>query len=399
MPSWPARERRVAMLRRVTDLFLSNADHLNEQQLGVFGEVLVRLIERVENKALEQLSTSLATVDGAPTEAIRRLAYHTAISVAGPVLKGSSRIDDRDLVAIARSRGQDHLLAISERQIVSADVTDALLRRDDARVTNALAGNGGARFSTSGYDTMVKRAEGDEALGLRLDLPPQILRQLLLRATDAVRARLLAIGLPDRRERIDAVLGTLADSFGRAKPDAAQYNEAESFVRALNRSGKLTDSAVNRLAIERETARIIVAIAVCCAAKPDTIEPLMLSARTEGLVVACRGPGTKLANRTNDPQEQVPGNRAIACTGRRSRRRVRLAIRVRGAKDDPLLGGTNDGQEDRLAGRSRACRGETARIAGSALSAAFPCTSSLSTVPGAGRAACSTFPLRERACW
>jgi uncharacterized protein (DUF2336 family) len=140
-------ERRAAMLRRVTDLFLSNADHLNEQQLRVFDEVLVRLIERVENKALEQLSTSLATVDGAPTGAIRRLAYHTEISVAGPVLKGSSRIDDRDLVAIARSRGQDHLLAISERQIVSADVTDALLRRGDARVTNALAGNGGARFS------------------------------------------------------------------------------------------------------------------------------------------------------------------------------------------------------------------------------------------------------------
>lgn len=288
-------ERRVAMLRRVTDLFLSDADHLNEQQLGVFDEVLVRLIERVETKALEQLSTSLSTVDGAPIEAVRRLAFHAEISVAGPVLKGSSRIDDHDLMAVARTRGQEHLLAISERKTVSADVTDALLQRGDARVTNSLAGNGGARFSASGYDTMVKRAEADEglaeALGLRLDLPLQLLRQLLSRATDAVHARLLAMGGPEHRERIDVVLGKLAEAFGRIKPDTTQYSEAEAFVLALNRNGKLTDAAVNRLAIECQTARIIVAIAVCCAVKPDTIEPLMVSTRTEGLVVACRAAG------------------------------------------------------------------------------------------------------------
>jgi hypothetical protein len=41
-------EKRVAMLRRVTDLFLSEADRLNEEQISVFDNVLVQLIERIE---------------------------------------------------------------------------------------------------------------------------------------------------------------------------------------------------------------------------------------------------------------------------------------------------------------------------------------------------------------
>jgi len=40
-------EKRVAMLRQVTDLFLSEADRLNEEQIGVFDDVLGQLIERI----------------------------------------------------------------------------------------------------------------------------------------------------------------------------------------------------------------------------------------------------------------------------------------------------------------------------------------------------------------
>ena len=52
-------ERRVKMLRQVTDLFLSDADRLNEKQIGVFDDVLVRLIERMESRTLAQLSSTL----------------------------------------------------------------------------------------------------------------------------------------------------------------------------------------------------------------------------------------------------------------------------------------------------------------------------------------------------
>ena len=53
----------------------------------------------------------------------------------------------------------------------------------------------GARFSEQGYATLVESAGRDEGLaeklGLRLDIPVNLLRDLLAKATAAVRDRLL----------------------------------------------------------------------------------------------------------------------------------------------------------------------------------------------------------------
>src|ERR1700744_3190961 len=168
-------EKRVETLRRVTDLFLDDADRFNEQQIGVFDDVLVHLIQRIETKALVQLSASLAPVAQAPGKLIGQLARNKEISVAGPILSQSSRLSDDDLIEIARTNGQDHLLAISGRSSLNTGVTDVLIERGDKRVTNTLAGNAGARFSEQGYQTLAKKAEADgdlaERLGRRIDMP------------------------------------------------------------------------------------------------------------------------------------------------------------------------------------------------------------------------------------
>jgi uncharacterized protein (DUF2336 family) len=188
-------EKRVDTLRRVTDLFLDDSDRLNEQQVKVFDDVLVHLIERIERKALVQLSTALAPIDNAPVQVIRRLAHDDEITIAGPVLMQSSRLAHDDLVQIAETKGQGHLLAISGRSSLNEALTDVLVRRGDRQVTHQLARNAGASFSETGFAALVKNAETDaslaEKLGVRLDLPVRLLRELLLRAADAVRSRLL----------------------------------------------------------------------------------------------------------------------------------------------------------------------------------------------------------------
>jgi uncharacterized protein (DUF2336 family) len=256
-------ERRVEMLRRVTRLFLADADRLSGEQLDFVDDVLLRIGARVEARTLAKLS--------------------------------AVRWQDQELIAIAQTRGPAHLMAVSERQILCPDVTDALLQRADTGVTRRLARNFGARFSPAGYDSMVRRADADEilagVLGIRPDLPPQFLRQLLLHATDAARERLLATAPAAVEQLIHAALAGLEAEFSSARPDAAAYSEAETHIIALNRIGKLTNAAVNRFAIEKQTANIIVAIAVCCSVKPETIEPLMLDPRTHDLVLACKAAG------------------------------------------------------------------------------------------------------------
>src|SRR6185437_2284759 len=152
-------ERRLQMLRQVTDLFLSDADRLNENQIGVFDDVLVRLMERMEARALAQLSGTLSGSSAAPKEVVRQLAYHEEVSVAAPVLTRSTRLSDGDLIEIANLRGQKHLLAISGRSTLSEGVTDVLLKRGDSNVSHALAQNAGARFSDYGYATLVDSSE------------------------------------------------------------------------------------------------------------------------------------------------------------------------------------------------------------------------------------------------
>ena len=101
---------------------------------------------------------------------------------------------------IAASKGQDHLLAISARENLPASVTDVIIDRGEDKVIRRLAKNAGAQFSDNGYSSIVARAEGDdelvEILGLRIDIPAKLLRDLLQRAKETVRARLLAIASP-----------------------------------------------------------------------------------------------------------------------------------------------------------------------------------------------------------
>jgi uncharacterized protein (DUF2336 family) len=285
-------ERRVRMLRQVTDLFLSDADRLNEKQIGVFDDVLVCLIERVEARTLAQLSVKLSDTGCAPKEVVRQLAFHEEAAVAVPVLAKSNRLSDADLIEIARTRGQRHLLAISGRSSLAAPLTDVLLKRGDSSVSLALAKNSGARFSEAGYSSLVERAERDdtlaEKLGLRLDIPANLLRDLLAKAAAAVRDRLLKAAAPEMRSRIQQAIGFVAEQVGVDAPEPVDYSEAETKVLALNRAGKLGDQTINRFAIQEEHTNIVAALSLLSTVKIEAVEPLLRSSRPDGLIVACK---------------------------------------------------------------------------------------------------------------
>jgi uncharacterized protein (DUF2336 family) len=97
----------------VTRLFPHEAEWLSEDQIKVFDDVLCLLTARVETRAKAELSKRLALVDHAPFEIIRRLALDDGIAVAEDVLIRSNRLTTGTLVEIDRTKGQDHLFAIS----------------------------------------------------------------------------------------------------------------------------------------------------------------------------------------------------------------------------------------------------------------------------------------------
>ena len=285
-------EKRVDTLRRVTSLFLNESDRLNEQQISVFDDVLVHLVQRIETKALVQLSSALAPVDNAPIEVVRRLSRHDEITVAGPVLTKSSRLTEQDLIEVARFKQQGHLLAISGRASLPETVTDVLIERGDTQVHQALAKNSGAHFSESGFAALVKKSESDgtlaEKLGLRLDIPLQLLRQLLARATDLVRSRLLAAATPENREQIQSALASIANEVGREAAGRRDFKGADNLVLELNRRGKLNEAALLEFVKQRKYEEMTAALALFCGVKSVLIERLLKNVNHDGLILACK---------------------------------------------------------------------------------------------------------------
>jgi uncharacterized protein (DUF2336 family) len=280
-------ERCMQILRLVTDLFLSDAHRLDEAQISVFDEIIVRLIERVEIRTLTRLSVILSETDMAPRQAIRRLAFHGDASVAAPVLAKSDRLSEEDLFEIANTCSQQHLLALAGRKNLNEALTDTLIRRADTKVANELARNGVARFSECGYATLVGRAERDESLveklGLRLDIPGSLLRELLAMATDAVKARFLTAPRPAMGNKNRASIEVSAVP---VRP--IDYAKAQNEVVGLNRAGKLNDSQVNRFAVRSEYTHVLAALSFMSEVKIEAIQPLIDSDRLYGLIVACK---------------------------------------------------------------------------------------------------------------
>lgn len=283
-------ESRVITLRRITDLFLYDANRLNDDQIKVFDDILCRLTEKIEKSARIELAKRLAPVDAAPFEMVGRLARDDAIEVAGPILSQSKRLSDGDLVEIVRTKSQAHLLAISGRWQLQSPVTDALLDRGNGEVVSALARNAGALFSEVGFDSLVKKADGDdqlaEVVGLRVDIPLACLRELLARATEAVRQKLLALVPPHKREEMKALIAQVAKIIGGAA--GQDYSEAEGCVRSLEASGALNEAAVMNFVIKGRREEMIAAMALLCSTPTSTMANLLAGYRNDVVLIPCK---------------------------------------------------------------------------------------------------------------
>jgi len=289
---------------RVTALFLASAGSFNETQIELFGEVFERLINTIELRALAEvaaraalaeLSAQLAPVARAPASVVRRLARNEEITIAGPVLTESARLSTRDLVEIAQTRSEKHLLAISARWWLQEAVTDALLARRFPSVSRRLIDNPGAKVSAAGFATVVAQAASDPELavatGIRADLPPKLRAQLLRSATEAVRARLLSRAPPYLFEEIRAAILAASAGVSREMSKPRDFAMAKAMVARLKREGRLNETSLRELASQRKYEETVTALAELSQSSIEIVRPLMQSLRSDGILVPCKVAG------------------------------------------------------------------------------------------------------------
>ncbi len=285
-------QKRMAALKGVTDIFVSAADRFTEAQVSVFDDVLRHLMKDVQTKALIELSRRIAPIANVPIGVINHLARHEDILVAAPALALSPRLTSGDLIEIAQTKSQEHLCWISRRAKLDQDVTDILIERGDSQVTHTLAKNNGARFSEMGYATIVQRAKNDDSLaeriGMRIDLPSSLLQELVLKAGEAVRQRLLAIVPVERHEEITRVVASASKQLIREHAVARDYAAAAQRVLRMQQQNQLNAATIGRFARLRKYEEMVVGLSALCEAPIGLIEQLMQNVRHDPVLIACK---------------------------------------------------------------------------------------------------------------
>jgi len=283
-------EKRAKTLRHITTLFLEGAPRFNNDHVALFDEVIGCLIEEIEAKALAELARRIAPVGNPPPGVVRALAENNDISVAGPVLR-RARLDDPELIHIAETKGQAHLLALSTRKGLSEALSDILVARGDREVARSIATNQQAQISDDAFSSLFKRAEQDsvlaERVGLRTDIPPRLFRQLLMQASDVVQKRLPAKAKPEMQAEICRVLARVTDEVG-AKAAPRNYTAALAAVRALHKRRRLTEADIAEFARTGRYEETIAALATICAVPVEVIDRLVNGERADPVLILAR---------------------------------------------------------------------------------------------------------------
>ncbi len=288
-------DRHTAILQKLSDLFALGAANYSDDQIGVFDGVFNRLVARIEISARATLAARLAAIPRAPPAVSRTLASDDAIAVAAPVLKHCARLDSMTLAELARTKSQEHLLAIAHRRYLDQTVTDILVDRGDRAVLLSAARNLGARFSDFGFTTMIARAKDDDELaacvGSRQELPRHYLLKLLAQASDVVRGKLEQadpLGSDSIRTAVAEAATYIQTMTSQASRD---YATAQAIVDDLQTAGRLNEAIIAAFAKERKAEEATVALARLCDMPLEAIETALLGDRPETILILGKAAG------------------------------------------------------------------------------------------------------------
>ncbi|MEP3049647.1 MAG: DUF2336 domain-containing protein [Roseibium sp.] len=156
-------EKRHQLVEHVTDLFVNGADSYQAEEITLFNSVLESMLPTMDPEQRQTVSEQLAPIDTTSHEVALALAKEE-IDIARPMLTSSASLKTEDVLRLAKTMGQGHLLAISKRSHLESNVTDILLERGERPVKQSVAANTGAEMSDWGTRLLVKLAGSDDTI-------------------------------------------------------------------------------------------------------------------------------------------------------------------------------------------------------------------------------------------
>lgn len=299
----PSSDKRRELLREVTDLFIEDPTSYSETESDHMGGIMGQIAYKMEMEVRQQLADRMSSLAEAPKNLIVQLA-NDDISVAQPVLQKSGVLDNEELLRIVQSQSQEHLMAISGRETVSAAVADGLVERGSDDVLVSLVKNKGAELSEESQQTIVTRAKDIEALHAplaeRTDLNADSMEQVFDMVSDALKDHIMANSADMNEEVVERLLRQARSSVAQTAHDEEEaIRSSEAFIDDRMTKGGLDERFLMRLLSKGQVDEFVAGLARMSKVSTRTARRIVFETDGEALAVACKANSFSKATFTN----------------------------------------------------------------------------------------------------
>jgi len=287
----PSSTKRRELLRGVTDLFFTGENH-GQVEMGLFDDVMSQLAGEMEEAVQVELAERLSQAPAAP-RGITMSLVQQSIVIARPLLEGSVALSEDDLLHVARTQGQDHLRAISQRPSVPLAVSDAIVQRGDDDTLGVLLRNEGAVLSRQAHEAVVDRAAANpalhEAVVDRHSLPVDLLNEMYFMVEAKLRDRIM-----EKNADMDPATLEAALNAGRKRVAAqdgalpADHAAAEHEFRVIKSKGGVSPQSLASMLRGKKTTLFLVALSDLADIDFHTARKILERRELDALAVVCK---------------------------------------------------------------------------------------------------------------
>ena len=228
--------------------FANGQFNINEKRIAV--EIFRLLVNDVEKSVRKMLSTRLASSMEAPADVIFKLANDEK-EVAIPVLQHSYVISESDLIDITdKSQDLEILSTIAGRDMVSRELSNALIKKTNLTVTTVLLQNKNASIDEKGLHNIYESFSGSlsmlENMAKRGGVPIILAEKLFMAVSDEVRKILHSKYNIAHHEADDAASYAREIATLGLSDEHLQSHEMIDLVKHLHKNKRLTLSIIVR---------------------------------------------------------------------------------------------------------------------------------------------------------
>ncbi|WP_428687011.1 DUF2336 domain-containing protein [Roseibium sp.] len=289
-------EKRHQLVEHVTDLFVNGANSYQTEEITLFNTVLERMLPTMEAEQKKTVSEQLAPIDSTSKQVAMTLAREE-IDIARPMLTTSNVLDTEDILQLAKTMGQGHLLAISKRKHLETQVTDVLLERGESPVKQSVAANAGAEFSDWGSRLLIKLAERDEkirdAMMERADISETDYEKLISQMPEQQQAKIRKLRT-ENENLVNELFYKASKVVAASKLERkATRIDAKATLKEIRSGQRSLGKSITQFALSNNLFDICFLLAEVSGLEQKYITNVMVRYDATGVAVLCRAMGVE----------------------------------------------------------------------------------------------------------